>query len=82
MSVPLKGGNKTHRRTTMLTKKTLNWNIVYLEKCGYVELGKSDDGAPYIAPFVSLTAAGIDLVEDQVGFNNRFPLEEKETPDT
>jgi len=26
--------------------KELNWNIVYLEKCGYVELGKSHDSAP------------------------------------
>lgn len=61
--------------------KTLNWNIVYLEKCGYVELGKSHDSAPYIAPFASLTATGIDLVENRTRFNDRFPLKKEETPD-
>lgn len=54
----------------------LNWNLVYLEKCDYVELGKSYDSAPYIAPFATLTASGIDLIEDTCGFNRRFPLDE------
>jgi len=53
----------------------LNWNLVYLEKCGYVELGRSHDCAPYIAPFAVLTASGIDLIEDTQGFEERFPLE-------
>ena len=53
--------------------KELNWNLVYLEKCGYVELGRSIDCPPYIASSVSITALGIDLVEDAVRFNKRFP---------
>lgn len=51
----------------------LNWNLVYLEKCGFVELGKSIQSPPYIASSVSLTAAGIDLVEDAEAFDGRFP---------
>lgn len=51
----------------------LNWNLVYLEKCGYVELGKSVQSPPYIASSVSLTAGGIDLVEDVEAFDRRFP---------
>ncbi|MBF0118347.1 MAG: hypothetical protein HQK79_05885 [Desulfobacterales bacterium] len=46
-----------------ITPKELNWNIVYLEKCGYVELGKSSDCPPYIAAMATITAKGIDIVE-------------------
>ena len=55
-----------------VTPKDLNWNMVYLEKCGYVELGRSVDAPPYIACSVSITAAGIDLVEDEAEFSRRF----------
>lgn len=53
--------------------KDLNWNLVYLEKCGYVELGKSSDCHPYVACSASITAEGIDLVEDENAFLKRFP---------
>jgi len=59
--------------------KSLNWNLVYLEKCGYLELGRAYDCAPYIAPFASLTASGIDLVENMNAFKQRFPLRESDT---
>jgi hypothetical protein len=49
--------------------KALNWNLVYLEKCGFVELGKSIECPPYIASSATLTAKGIDLIEDQAEFN-------------
>lgn len=52
--------------------KTLNWNMVYLEKCGYLELDKSGDCPPFVACTASLTAAGIDLVEDAAAFQRRF----------
>ena len=55
--------------------KALNWNIVYLEKCGYVELSKSFASPPYIASSASITAEGIDLVEHESEFNRRFPDE-------
>jgi hypothetical protein len=48
--------------------KALNWNLVYLEKCGFVELGKSIECPPYIASSATLTAKGIDLIEDQAAF--------------
>ena len=53
----------------------INWNMVYLEKCGLVELGKSIECPPYIASSISLTAGGIDLIEDDIEFNRRFPDE-------
>ncbi|MBW2412353.1 MAG: hypothetical protein JRF72_21345 [Deltaproteobacteria bacterium] len=52
--------------------KTLNWNIVYLEKCGFVELGKSIECPPYIASSAALTAKGIDLIEDEAEFEKRI----------
>ena len=51
----------------------VNWNMVYLEKCGYVELGKSVEAPPYVASTATLTAAGIDLIEDGEAFDHRFP---------
>ena len=48
--------------------KELNWNLVYLEKCGYLELGRSYDSPPFIACSVALTARGIDLVENDEAF--------------
>ena len=51
----------------------INWNMVYLEKCGFIELGKSIENPPYIASSVSLTAGGIDLIESEDEFNQRFP---------
>jgi len=52
--------------------KDLNWNLVYLEKCGYLELGRSYDSPPFIACSVALTAQGIDLIENEEAFNLRF----------
>ena len=52
--------------------KDLNWNIVYLEKCGFVELGKAIECPPYIASSATLTAKGIDLIEDQTAFKQLF----------
>ncbi|MFC1828812.1 hypothetical protein ACFL0O_04285 [Thermodesulfobacteriota bacterium] len=59
----------------------LNWNIVYLEKCGYVELAKSYECPPFIAPSVTITASGIDIVEDEREFNSRFPDRHTEKTD-
>jgi len=47
--------------------KELNWNLVYLEKCGYLELGRSFESPPFIACSVALTAQGIDLIEKEEG---------------
>ncbi len=59
--------------TCQIDTETLNWNMVYLEKSGFVELSKSIDMPPFIACSVSITAAGIDLIEDEVKFDNQFP---------
>lgn len=55
--------------------ETLNWNMVYLEKCGFVELGKSFETPPYIACSAAISATGIDLIENEEAFNSRFPPE-------
>lgn len=52
--------------------QTLNWNLVYLEKNGWVELGKSIDAPPYIACSISISASGIDMVEDEAFFDAKF----------
>jgi hypothetical protein len=63
---------KQIEETCQTDAKMLNWNIVYLEKCGFVELGKSIECPPYIASSAALTAKGIDLIEDVVEFKRRF----------
>lgn len=53
--------------------KSLNWNIVYLEKWGFVELGKSIEAPPFVACAASITEKGIDLIEDTERFDRKFP---------
>lgn len=53
--------------------KDLNWNMVYLEKCGFVELAKSYAEPPFVSPSAMITAPGIELVEDPYRFDRRFP---------
>lgn len=50
----------------------LNWNIVYLEKCGLVELGRSSDCPPYVSCTATITAAGVDLVEAPGAIDEKF----------
>jgi hypothetical protein len=57
-----------------VSAKELNWNIVYLEKCGLVELAKSFPDPPFVSPSAVITAEGIDLVEDEFEFEKRFPI--------
>ncbi|MCG6893072.1 MAG: hypothetical protein LJE65_05655 [Desulfobacteraceae bacterium] len=52
--------------------ETLNWNLVYLEMCGYVELGRGVEAWPYVACSAAITATGIELVEDSRRFRARF----------
>jgi hypothetical protein len=56
------------------SSRELNWNLVYLEKCGFLELTKNTDSFPYVAAGAALTARGIDLVEDESEFEGKFPL--------
>ena len=53
--------------------KTLNWNLVYLEKSGLLALGRTTDCPPFVACSADITAAGINLVEDPDIFDKRFP---------
>ncbi len=59
--------------TCQVSPKDLNWNIIYLEKCGFIELSKSYAAPPFIACSATITVEGIDLVEDESAFNRRFP---------
>jgi len=58
--------------TCLAEAKDLNWNLVYLEKCGFLELGKSMDCYPYVGCSATITAAGIELVENKAAFRKRF----------
>jgi hypothetical protein len=53
--------------------RELNWNLVYLEKSGLLELAKTPESFPYVASGAALTARGIDLVEDETEFDRKFP---------
>ncbi|MGD8366058.1 MAG: hypothetical protein PVG78_00335 [Desulfobacterales bacterium] len=55
------------------SSRELNWNLVYLEKSGFLELAKTPDSFPYVAAGAALTARGIDLVEDENEFDRKFP---------
>jgi len=55
------------------TIKDLNWNLVYLEKKGLVELDKSVDCPPYISCTATLSVNGIDLIEDEERFKQHYP---------
>jgi hypothetical protein len=63
---------RTIDKTCQSNPESLNWNIVYLEKCGYVELDKSMDCPPYVSCTATITAKGIDLVENIQKFDNKF----------
>jgi len=52
--------------------RELNWNIVYLEKKGWLTLSHDINCPPYVSCYAELTGAGIDLVEDTVGFEKQF----------
>ncbi len=65
---------RTIDETCRSDPEELNWNIVYLEKCGYVELDKSMDCPPYVSCTAGITAKGIDLVENNEKFNYKFNI--------
>jgi DNA-binding HxlR family transcriptional regulator len=58
-----------------ITTKALNWNLVYLEKKGFVSLSASADCLHYAACTASITGSGIDLVEHGQDLSRQFPLE-------
>lgn len=67
--------------------RDLNWNIVYLEKRGLVDLGKMVEALPYVACTASITTDGVDLVENTEAFRNLFqatetPAREEKPGDT
>jgi hypothetical protein len=64
---------RTIDETCQSNPELLNWNMVYLEKCGYVELDKSMDCPPYVSCTATITATGIDLLENHQKFEKKFP---------
>jgi hypothetical protein len=50
----------------------LNFNVVYLEEKGYLELQKPLEGNIFVG--ARITTKGIDLVEDEYQFNALFPV--------
>ncbi len=53
--------------------KTLNFNIVYLEEKGYVELQKPLEGSLFVG--ARITSKGVDLVEDEYQLDVTFPVD-------
>ena len=54
-----------------VTQRVLDFNIVYLEEKGYVELQKPLEGSIFVG--ARITPKGIDLVEDKKRFSELFP---------
>ena len=59
--------------------KELQFNIIYLEEKGYVELSKPLEGSVFVG--ARITTRGVDLVEDEYEFNVFFPEESIAIPD-
>ena len=59
--------------------ETLNWNLAYLEKKGWIDLDLSIDCPPFIACTAGITAEGIDLIEDAAAFEAQFSLLSKDS---
>lgn len=57
--------------------KTLNFNIVYLEEKGYIELQKPLEGSLFVG--ARITSKGVDLVEDDYQLDITFPVEKDTT---
>ena len=43
------------------------------EYAGYVEMSRSGESYPYVACSVTLSASGIDLIENRLEFEKKFP---------
>ena len=75
--VPLAAVELRHlAETCQVDARELNWNIVYLEKKGWIALSHDINCPPFVSCSVELTAAGIDFVEDAVRFDSLFPADE------
>jgi hypothetical protein len=74
--VPLAAVELRHvAETCSASAQELNWNIVYLEKKGWVCLSHDISCPPFVSCAVELTGAGIDLVENPVLFDTIFPMD-------
>lgn len=51
--------------TCMASPLEINWNVIYLEKKGWIQLNFSSECQPFVACSVELTGTGIDLVENR-----------------
>ena len=60
--------------TCQATAEDLNWNMVYLERSGLVDLIGPNDCPPFVACAACITVAGIDLIEDEAVFDKKFSI--------
>lgn len=56
--------------------KELNYNVIYLEEKGLLELQKPLEGSLFVG--ARITSKGIDLLEDEYKFDIMFPVNNKE----
>jgi DNA-binding MarR family transcriptional regulator len=63
---------KEFRETLNIDLKNLNFNIIYLEEKGHVELQKPLEGSIFVG--ARITTKGIDLIEDEYQFNITYPV--------
>lgn len=61
-----------------ITLRELNYNIVYLEEKGYLELQKPLEGNLFVG--ARITPKGVDLAEDTYLLDTLFPVPDDTTP--
>jgi len=63
---------KELQETLHINLQELNYNVIYLEEKGYIELQKPLEGSIFVG--ARITTKGIDLIEDEYQFNAMFSV--------
>ncbi len=63
---------KEFKNKLKINIRELNFNVIYLEEKGLIELQKPLEGTLFVG--ARITTKGVDLVEDEYRFNMMFPL--------
>ncbi len=66
---------KEFKNELKINLRELNYNVIYLEEKGLIELQKPLEGSLFVG--ARITTKGVDLVEDEYKFNMMFPLNSK-----
>ena len=69
--------SKEFKETLNISLKDLQFNVIYLEEKGLLELQKPLEGSLFVG--ARITPKGIDLIEDEFQMTISFPIQSTET---